>query len=47
MNQPQPTRRGHMTDAKGLTMYNGLLDAGNIDLPPSFILGAATAAYQI
>jgi len=48
MNQPlQRNRHGHMTDAKGLTMYNGLLDAGHIDLPPSFILGAATAAYQI
>jgi beta-glucosidase len=28
-------------------MYKGLLDAGRIALPPSFILGAATAAYQI
>ncbi|MFF1253757.1 GH1 family beta-glucosidase [Pseudarthrobacter sp. NPDC058329] len=28
-------------------MYNGLLDAGRIALPPNFILGAATAAYQI
>ena len=48
MNQPLPrNQRGHATDAKGLTMYHGLLDSGHIDLPPSFILGAATAAYQI